>query len=65
MTQLTETQVFDILRSIDRSADFYACQNSKAFFPQLQIEGLGADQRAKIAAYQKAKGLLERLDKPT
>ncbi|MGB1010795.1 MAG: 2OG-Fe(II) oxygenase, partial [Thiolinea sp.] len=33
--------MFEILNSINRSADFYACQSSKAFFPELQIEGLG------------------------
>ena len=41
MSKLPETQIFDILSGINRSADFYACQNSKAFFPQLQIKGLG------------------------
>ena len=41
MTKLPATQIFDILSGINRSADFYAFQNSKAFFPQLQIEGLG------------------------
>ena len=41
MIQLPEMQIFDILNGIDRSADFYAVQNSKAFFPQLHIEGLG------------------------
>ncbi len=41
MTQLPEKQIFDILNGINRSTDFYATQNSKAFFPQLQIEGLG------------------------
>ena len=34
-------QIFDLLNDINRSPDFYSYQSSKAFFPQLHIDGLG------------------------
>lgn len=41
MARLSGTQIFKILKDINRSPDYYVYQSSKAFFPQLRIDGLG------------------------